>query len=84
MIILLISSVVGKVECLRETEKRSVTPSSLWNNKRVKEIHCEKFISHPDLMIKMSFSENKKTIIFFHISAVGVRKGACAYVDTRS
>ena len=65
LIILLISSVVGKVECLRETEKRSVTPSSLWNNKRVKEIHCEKFISRPDLMIKISFSENKKNIYFF-------------------
>ena len=30
---------------------------------------------------KNSFSENR--FFFFHISAVRVRKGACAYVDTR-
>ena len=65
--ILLISSVIGKVQYF--WEKKASDSTELWNlNKRIKEIlthghqqtvQCKKCISHPNLMIKNAFSENK-------------------------
>ena len=54
-------------------KKRPVTPSKLWNNKRIKDILTqgfgsgEKCIIHSDLMIKNAFSGNKNIFLLYQV-----------------
>ena len=88
--ILLISSVVGKVQC--SCEKKVSDSKELWNlNKRIKKIlthghqktvSYKKCISHPDLIIKNAFSENKTYIIrvfFQNVRCTCMHRRICIY-----
>ena len=54
-------------------KKRPVTPSKLWNNKRIKAILTqgfgsgEKCIIHSDLMIKNAFPGNKNIFLLYQV-----------------
>ena len=54
-------------------KKRPVTPSKLWNNKRIKDILTqgfgsgEKCIIHSDLMIKNAFPGNKNIFLLYQV-----------------
>ena len=88
---LLISSVVGKVQC--SWEKKVSDSKDLRNlNKRIKKILTQghqktvsykKCISHPDLIIKNAFSENKTYIIrvfFQNFRCTCMHRRMCIYV----